>query len=112
MKKVKPGYKLVKNFFKKQFEIPNTWNYPKFNEVVKTNPSTEITGKIVPHIPMDAVDVSKPHFNYFEEQQKIAAIISKIDNKIVDLKLKKTNLEILKKGLMQKLLTGERRVNV
>ena len=48
----------------------------------------------------------------FEEQQKIAAIISKIDNKIVDLKLKKTNLEILKKGLMQKLLTGERRVNV
>lgn len=44
------------------------------------------------------------------EQQKITSIISKVDDKLNDLESKKTNLEILKKGLMQKLLTGKIRV--
>ena len=47
-----------------------------------------------------------------EEQEKIITIISEIDFKWADLKSKKVYLENLKKGLMQKLLTGQIRVKV
>ena len=45
-----------------------------------------------------------------EEQKQIAEIISTVDNKLENLKEKKQYFEELKKGLMQKLLTGEVRV--
>ena len=66
--KPKKGYKLVKTSFGKYEEIPEEWEYPKFNEVVKTNPSTKIEDKTVPYIPMDSVDTKKPSFNYTEER--------------------------------------------
>ena len=44
------------------------------------------------------------------EQRKIASILSNIDAKIYDLESKKTSLENLKKGIMQKLLTGQIRI--
>jgi type I restriction enzyme S subunit len=46
------------------------------------------------------------------EQKKIATIISSVDKKIQKEQEKKEKLEKLKKGLMQKLLTGEKRVKV
>ena len=46
------------------------------------------------------------------EQQQIASILSNIDTQIQKEKLHKSNLERLKKGLMQKLLTGQIRVKV
>jgi type I restriction enzyme S subunit len=46
-----------------------------------------------------------------EEQKKIASILSSVDNKIKKEEEYKSKLERLKKGLMQKLLTGEIRVN-
>ena len=46
------------------------------------------------------------------EQQKIASIFSSVDDKITELESKKKSLESLKKGLMQKLLTGKIRVSV
>jgi len=47
----------------------------------------------------------------FQEQQKIASILSNADFKIIELESTKSNLMKLKKGLMQKLLTGQIRVN-
>jgi len=44
------------------------------------------------------------------EQKQIAEILSNIDSQINEEKLNKKNLELLKKGLMQKLLTGQIRV--
>jgi len=46
------------------------------------------------------------------EQEKISLIFSKIDLMISNLKSEKSRLEILKKGLIQKLLTGKIRVKV
>jgi type I restriction enzyme S subunit len=46
-----------------------------------------------------------------EEQKKIASILSSVDAKIKKEEEYKEKLERLKKGLMQKLLTGEIRVN-
>jgi type I restriction enzyme, S subunit len=46
------------------------------------------------------------------EQKQIASILSNIDTQIQKEKIHKSNLERLKKGLMQKLLTGQIRVKV
>jgi type I restriction enzyme, S subunit len=62
-------FKKVSNFFKKEIEIPEHWDYPKFNDIIKTNPFTKIEHQTVPYIPMDAVDRENPHFNYFEERE-------------------------------------------
>jgi len=50
--------------------------------------------------------------NSKEEQQKIALILSNIDYQIKSKQEYKSNLEILKKGLMKTLLTGQIRVKV
>jgi len=46
----------------------------------------------------------------FEEQSRIAAVLSTCDREIELLKKKQEKLKEQKKGLMQKLLTGEIRV--
>jgi len=46
------------------------------------------------------------------EQKQIATILSNVDSQITKEKLQKSNLELLKKGLVQKLLTGQIRVKV
>jgi type I restriction enzyme, S subunit len=47
-----------------------------------------------------------------KEQQKIVSILSSVDDEISKLESKKKSAESLKKGLMQKLLTGQIRVTV
>jgi type I restriction enzyme, S subunit len=47
-----------------------------------------------------------------EEQEKIIVILSSVDNYIDLCRTKKENLQVLKKGLMQQLLTGKIRVKV
>jgi type I restriction enzyme S subunit len=46
------------------------------------------------------------------KQQKIADILSAVDDQLEEYQAKKEKLELLKKGLMQKLLTGKIRVKV
>lgn len=48
----------------------------------------------------------------FAEQQKTALILSTIDKKIEYQKLRKEKLERIKKGLMNDLLSGKKRINV
>jgi type I restriction enzyme, S subunit len=58
----------------------------------------DIKGVHIPHPPLP-------------EQQKIAEILSSVDEKVEVLKEKKTYYQELKRGLMQQLLTGKIRVN-
>jgi len=48
----------------------------------------------------------------FLEQKQIASILSTVDDKLEILQSKKSSYETLKKGLMEQLLTGERRVKL
>jgi type I restriction enzyme S subunit len=48
----------------------------------------------------------------FEEQQKIASVLTNTDKEIELLEQQLTDLKQEKKALMQQLLTGKRRVNI
>jgi len=69
-------------------------------------------GSGLPNIQKSAIErflISKP---IMQEQQKIAEVLSLADNEIELLKKELAELKQQKKGLMQKLLTGETRVKV
>lgn len=52
------------------------------------------------------------HYPSFEEQQKIAAVLSTADQEISAMQQKLDALQLEKKALMQQLLTGKRRVQI
>ncbi|MCD4822329.1 MAG: restriction endonuclease subunit S [Methanococcoides sp.] len=77
-------------------------NYEKFN-----------SGTSVPTLNRNLLHPHKVPFTFdINEQKKIASILSKVDSQIKQNKNYLSNLEELKKGLMQDLLTGKVRVNV
>lgn len=86
-------------YFLNQYEI---WSRLK-------SMATQSTMPFISKPTLLSLDVLLPAF---PEQQKITSILSEIDSKISDLESKKISLEQLKKGLMQKLLTGQIRVKV
>ena len=65
-----------------------------------------------PNISQDFLRKFQIPFPLYQEQKQIASILSNVDTQIQKEKLHKSNLERLKKGLMQKLLTGQIRVKV
>jgi type I restriction enzyme S subunit len=71
-----------------------------------------ITGAAYPQISLKQVRETKIHFPSIPEQEKIAAILLEADAKIEKEQTQKAHLEALKKGLMQQLLTGKKRVKV
>lgn len=70
------------------------------------------TSSGIPHISAKNIREFKIPFPPKEEQQKIADILSSVDNKLEVLSEKKTTYQELKKGFMQQLLTGKVRVKV
>ena len=72
----------------------------------------QITGIDIPNFGSSHLKKMKIILPPINEQQQIASILSNVDSQITKEKLNKANLELLKKGLMQKLLTGKIRVKV
>ena len=70
----------------------------------------ELTGTTIKNLSLKTIRNTRIPLPQLEEQKQIAEILSTVDNKLENLKEKKQSFEELKKGLMQKLLTGEVRV--
>ena len=62
-------FKKVKNFFNKDYDIPNSWAYPKFASLIKINPRTAIDAEFAAYVPMNAVNTNNSKVNYFERRK-------------------------------------------
>ncbi len=76
----------------------------------KINLKIQQKGMDLPHVSKNEILTPKITLPLIDEQQKIASILSNIDSDLFDFASKKNRIEQLKKGLMQKLLTGQIRV--
>ncbi|WP_323591600.1 restriction endonuclease subunit S [Aliarcobacter butzleri] len=70
----------------------------------------ELTGTTIKNLSLKTIRNTRIPLPQLEEQKQIAEILLIVDKKLESLKEKKQSFEELKKGLMQKLLTGEVRV--
>ncbi len=82
--------------------------YLKSNEFVF---KYQVKGSGIPHFEKDILNTLNSVFPPLSEQQRIAEILSQIDQAIEKEEKYKEKLERLKKGLMEDLLTGKVRVN-
>ena len=76
----------------------------------KINIEGYVTGTAQPKLNQKNLNLLPIKLPPLKEQKKIASILSSVDEKIQQEKEYKQKLERLKKGLMQKLLTGKVRV--
>ena len=98
---LKPNQKKLDSYFLKHY-----LNYQKtYNRIINS-----IVGSAITRLTLILIKSIKFPLPPLPEQQQIASILSNIDTQIQKEKLHKANLERLKKGLMQKLLTGQIRV--
>jgi type I restriction enzyme, S subunit len=74
--------------------------------------TNQMTGTAIKRIVLDKIRTSPILLPPLSEQKKISHIINSTDKKISDLITYKITTEFLKRGLMQKLLTGKIRVKV
>jgi len=93
------------NFFNLNF----LFYFLKFNKRCFEKASLGSTFKAIRREEVDNFKVTKPNIS---EQQKIAEILSTVDEKINVEKKRKEKLGRIKRGLMQDLLTGKKRVKV
>ncbi len=97
---------------------PNTLVNNKFllwflrSDIAFNQVKTLLSGSTISGINLNRLQKLKILIPSLEEQKQIATILSNVDSQITKEKLQKSNLELLKKGLMQKLLTGQIRVKV
>jgi type I restriction enzyme S subunit len=83
-----------------------------FNSITKTKIKSLQAGGIQQNLNAGWLAKIKVHLPPLKEQQKIASILSNVDELIQKQQMNKSKLENLKKGLMQQLLTGKIRVKV
>jgi type I restriction enzyme S subunit len=83
-----------------------------YSENVQAQINKLIVGSNYPAINSSDVQNIKIPLPHLSEQQKIAIILSSVDEKLATLSEKKETYQELKKGLMQQLLTGLIRVKV
>ncbi|QGU00343.1 Type I restriction-modification system, specificity subunit S [Candidatus Syntrophocurvum alkaliphilum] len=102
------GYRL-KNFY---FLIPEFAAYLLRSEIIRKKISVLGQGSTRYNLSKNELMKLFIPIPPISEQQKIAEILSSVDEKLENYQTKKQNLELLKKGLMQKLLTGQIRVKV
>ena len=89
--------KISKNYIAKWFYYYlDNINLKKYNEATGV-PSLSVAN-------LNTINIITPTY---KEQEKIASILSSVDEKIEEYENKKEKLEELKKGLMQQLLTGK-----
>lgn len=81
--------------------------YEEFGEKIAFNYAQGTKQQNLSEDTLKFVDIPIPSDG---EQKKIVSILSKFDSKLEILKIQKTKYEKIKKGLMQKLLTGSIRV--
>jgi type I restriction enzyme S subunit len=85
-------------------------SYLMSSRIIQNQISQTIAGGAIPTLSQKNIEKYKFPLPLLEEQKQIAEILLTVDNKLENLKEKKQSFEELKKGLMQKLLTGEVRV--
>lgn len=100
---LKPNKKLVDSYF-----LCELMNSP----IIKRQVDLMVKGIGVPDLHLIDIKNFKIFLPSLLEQQKIADILSNILSQIDKEKQYKSNLELLKKGLMQKLLTGQIHVKI
>ena len=100
---IKPKRKIIDPYF-----LSNFLN----SYLGKSQADMRIKGIAVPDLHLNEIQSFKIFLPSMTEQKQIASILSNIDSKIRKQKLYKTNLELLKKRLMQILLTGQIRVKI
>jgi type I restriction enzyme S subunit len=98
---IKPIYKVLDSSFTMHVLKSNIF-YKQLNGLS--------SGSALKRVVLKAIKEIRIPLPPLEEQKQIAEILSTVDNKLENLKEKKQYFEELKKGLMQKLLTGEVRV--
>ena len=100
---LKPNQKKLDSYFLKHY-----LNYQKtYNRIINS-----MVGSAITRLTLILIKSIKFPLPPLPEQKQIASILSNVDTQIQKEKLHKSNLERLKKGLMQKLLTGQIRVKV
>jgi len=73
--------------------------------------SSRMSGTGIKRLTIEKIKRSKIIHPPLDEQQNIASVLTKIDDKITEERETKQSLQDLKRGLMQDLLTGKIRVN-
>jgi type I restriction enzyme S subunit len=95
-----------------KLKVTNVFLKWLFYELTYLNPARFHLADVVPGLKRELVYCLKIPLPLTSEQQKIAEILSTIDKKLELERKRKEKLEKIKKGLMNDLLTGKKRVNV
>ena len=82
------------------------------SDVVKSYFHKELTGTTIKNLSLKTIKTALVAVPKAEEQHQIARILTTVDEKLQVLTDKKAQYQELKRGLMQQLLTGQRRVRV